>query len=219
MAGKYLIIMIIGVLLVAGCTDEQPPAPATPTPAPGTTSVPLTETAAPTGQPSPEPVAWTPDGVITDGEYSHGTELAGGRYTLFWRNDAEDFQMAMAAGVTGWVAVGFEPTSGMKDADIVLGWVEAGGPRIADMYATGVTGPHPPDGDLGGTGDIFEFGGTETDGMTVIEFSRKMDTGDSYDKAFEPGQSVSIIWALAETDVPSFQHNVGRGTGQLTFDP
>lgn len=212
MSRKYLLIIVVALLFVAGCSEQQPPE--TPTP---------TETSAATVEPSPETTEtagtalWTPDGVISDGEYPQSREFGGGAYTLYWRNDGEDFQAAMAADVTGWVAVGFEPTSRMRDADIVFGWVEDGTPRIVDMYATGETGPHPPDGELGGTEDIFEFGGSETGGATVIEFSRKMDTGDAYDKAFEPGQTVSIIWAMAESDVPSFRHNVGRGQGQITF--
>jgi hypothetical protein len=223
MIRKYLLISIVALLLVAGCSEQQPPVTETPTGTATGTPVPTAETPATTGDPSPEPtgtagaVPWTPDGVIAEGEYPLSHELGGGACTLYWRNDGEEFQMAMAADVTGWVAIGFEPTSRMKDADIVFGWVEDGTPRIVDMYATGETGPHPPDGELGGTEDIFEFGGSETGGTTVIEFSRKMDTGDSYDKAFEPGQTVAVIWGIADSDVPSFRHNMGRGSGQITF--
>jgi hypothetical protein len=224
MIRKYLLIIIVALLLVAGCSEQQPPMNLTPTGTAAETPEPTAETPATTGEPSPEPTgtagagAWIPDGIISDGEYPQSQEFGGGAYTLYWRTDGEEFQMAMAADVTGWVAVGFEPTSRMKDADIIFGWVEDGTPRILDMFSTGETGPHPPDTDLGGTEDIFEFGGAETDGTTVIEFSRKMDTGDSYDKAFEPGQTVAIIWGTADSDVPSFKHNTGKGTGEFTFE-
>lgn len=33
-----------------------------------------------------------------------------------------------------------------------------------------------------------------------------MSTGDKFDKAFSPGQNVSIIWALSTSDSVNIQH-------------
>ena len=53
--------------------------------------------------------------------------------------------------------------------------------KVVDAYSTGPTGPHPADTDQGGSDDIISFGGKESDGKTVIEFVRKLDTGDDKD--------------------------------------
>jgi hypothetical protein len=160
---------------------------------------------------------WTPDGIIQAREYEGNMDLAGGRYQVYWKNDQEMLYLALRGEVPGWVAIGFEPTSAMKDADILMGRVENGETVVDDMYSTGSFGPHPPDENLGGAFDILEWGGSEENDVTIVEFSRKMDTGDAYDAAFVPGQTITIIYALANTDIPSIQHNVVRGTASLTL--
>ena len=113
---------------------------------------------------------------------------------------------------SGWAGIGFEPTTRMKDADIVLGGTENGVPYLFDMFSTGPTGPHPPDTELGGTYDIAEYDAKEQAEGTVVEFSRKTDTGDSYDKVLTPGSEITIIWAQANSDEPLFIHNIGKGS-------
>lgn len=161
---------------------------------------------------------WMPDGVISEGEYSKNLSLFSERYVVHWKNDAEDLYMALEGNAEGFVAIGFEPTQAMKDADMVMGWVSRGEATVLDLYSTGIYGPHPPDEDLGGTNNILEFGGTEADGLTVIEFKRKMDTGDEFDKVLKPGQTVDIIWSMSGSDSLSIRHNVGRGEAMLAFE-
>ena len=161
---------------------------------------------------------WTPDGVITEGEYSKNLSLSGGRYVVHWKNDDENLYMALEGKAEGFVAIGFEPTQAMKDADMVMGWVSRGEATVLDLYSTGIYGPHPPDEDLGGTNDLLEFGGAEADGWTVIEFKRKMDTDDEFDKAFKSGQTVDIIWSMSGSDSLAIRHNAGKGMARLAFE-
>jgi hypothetical protein len=70
---------------------------------------------------------------------------------------------------------------------------------------------------LGGTNDIIEFGGSKAAGRTIIELKRKLDTGDRFDKAFLPGQTISIIWALSQNPDISLKHNVAYGEGIMTL--
>ncbi len=140
------------------------------------------------------------------------------RFIVFWKNDHEFLYMALKAKTTGWVAIGFEPTTRMKDADMIFGWVKDGQATLLDLYSTGSTGPHPPDEELGGTNDILEFEGTEKDGYTIIEFKRKMDTGDKYDKAFTPGGTIKFIWAMANADSFTLKHNIAKGWGEIVLE-
>lgn len=159
---------------------------------------------------------WTPDGVVAEGEYSKNLSLSGGRYVLHWKNDAENLYMALEARTEGFVAIGFEPSQGMKDADMVMGWATKREATVLDLYSTGIYGPHPPDEELGGTDDILKFGGAEFDGWTVIEFKRRMNTGDEFDQPLKPGQTVDIIWSISGTDSLDIRHNA-RGKSRLSF--
>lgn len=162
-------------------------------------------------------VEWVPDGVISNGEYKKNLSLSNGGYALYWKNDAEYLYMALVGLANGFVAIGFEPTQAMKDADMVMGWVSNGNATVLDLYSTGIYGPHPRDEDLGGRDDILEFGGTESNNRTVIEFKRKMDTGDRFDKAFQPGQTVNIIWSMSATDALEVRHNT-RGVSMIDLN-
>lgn len=159
---------------------------------------------------------WVPDGVVSEGEYARKISPPGGIFEVFWKNDAETLYMAIKGETGGWVSIGFEPSVWMKDADIVMGYVDERGASARDAYSTGNYGPHPPDSDLGGTDDLLEFGGSEKDGFTVIEFRRKMDTGDEFDRAFRSGETVNIIWGISDSDDPERRHQKA-GKARLTF--
>ena len=51
----------------------------------------------------------------------------------------------------------------------------------------------------------------------VIEFKRRLNTGDRFDKAFTPGQSISVIWASSQDPDASIKHDVAYGEGILTL--
>jgi len=161
---------------------------------------------------------WKPDGAIEDNEYAHKLELADGKYFVHWGNDNEYLHMALEGETNGWLSIGFEPTSGMQDADMIFGWAKDGEATVLDLYSQGPTGPHPPDTQLGGTNDILEHGGKEENGRTVVEFKRRLDTRDKYDKAFTRGQTIRIIWAMADVDEFTTKHDIARGSAELTLD-
>jgi hypothetical protein len=224
---KYLLILLAlaGLLFCSACTDQEPaipvplttpPAtalPTTPVTTPGTTTRVETTTTAP---PAPGP-EWNADGTISAGEYDGEVTLSDGRMVVYWKTDGDMLYMGLWGRVTGWLAIGFEPTMAMKDADMILGYVSGGQANVLDQYSTGTFGPHPSDTDLGGRYDIIEAGGSESGGVTVIEFSRKLATGDRFDKVLTPGNTVRFIWSMADADVPTVQHNIARGSGQLVL--
>jgi hypothetical protein len=169
---------------------------------------------------------WKPDGFVQPNEYARSILLhaaassgySGGTLEISWKNDAEYLYMALNGSTKGWISLGFEPTEWMKDADIIMGAVDKGEAEIEDVFSTGNYGPHQKDTTLGGTYDILAFGGRESGGYTVIEFKRRMNTTDKFDKAFVPGQKVPIIWAMADTTSDEVKHNVAKGEGTLTLE-
>ena len=136
---------------------------------------------------------------------------------ISWKNDQEYLYLALNGSTDGWLAIGFEPLEWMKNADIILASVQGSKVTVLDEYCTGNYGPHIEDTMLGGTNDIAEFGGRKGAGSTVIELKRKLNTGDRFDKAFSPGQTISIIWALSKNPDISLKHNVAYGEGIMTL--
>ncbi|RQW81223.1 MAG: DUF2202 domain-containing protein [Methanothrix sp.] len=168
---------------------------------------------------------WKPDGVVSPNEYARSMTLhgassngySGGILEISWKNDAESLYMALNGSGGGWISIGFEPSEWMKDADIIMGSVQNGRATVLDEYCTGNYGPHENDTNLGGTYDIEQFGGSASGQNTVIEFNRRMNTTDRFDKAFTRGQAVSIIWAIADGTDENVKHNVAKGEGILNL--
>jgi len=166
---------------------------------------------------------WVADGAISINEYARSMNLigpstsgySGGNLEIYWKNDAEFLYMALKGNATGWLSVGFEPEQWMKNADTIMGMVENGKAVVLDEFSTGNYGPHTPDIQLGGSDDILEYGGKEQNGQTIIEFKRKLNTGDKFDEAFVSGQKVSVIWAMADADADRQKHNVAKGEAVL----
>ena len=167
------------------------------------------------GDEFPDP---TLDGVITPGEYEHDFEFDSGNYILHWRFTQDEASIAMRAKTRGWVAIGFEPSGGMKGADMIIGWVDTE-VYVMDAYAEDEQGAHPADTSLGGTMDLLEVGGKESGDWTVIEFRRKVDTGDSRDRTLDPEGRNTIIWAYGASDDPTANHGAGkRGTAEVNWE-
>jgi len=168
---------------------------------------------------------WQADGILGEGEYSHKMLLhsparqgySGGDLEVSWKNDADSLYLGLNGSTDGWLAIGFEPFEWMKDADMILGYLENGKAMVLDEYCTGNYGPHTKDTMLGGTNDILESGASQMNGRTVIELKRKLSTGDRFDKAFRPGQAISIIWALSDKGDASLKHNVAYGEGIMAL--
>jgi hypothetical protein len=156
---------------------------------------------------------WQADGVLGDNEYLN--EMAYGDYEVRWKADESNIYFGIKAKTEGWLAIGLNPSSQMKDADMIFGAVSNGQTIVSDQFSTGTFGPHSPDAELGGSEDIIEFGGREDGGFTTLEFSRALDTGDSYDNALTKGK-IKIIWAYSSSDDFDSQHT-SRSSGEITL--
>jgi hypothetical protein len=157
------------------------------------------------------------DGVISNGEYTFNSTFADGDYTLYWENIGNEIYIGIVGKTSGWVALGIDPVLMMQDADMIFGWINnTDDVIVVDAFATGLTGPHPPDTDLGGTDDILEFNGTETNEVTTIEFKRLLSTEDEYDKDIPSTGTIKILWAFGASDSFGEQH-IKRGSAQLTL--
>lgn len=158
------------------------------------------------------------DGVIVPGEYPKEAVFDNGNYRLLWKIEGDKAFMAIDAKAPGWVAVGFQPTAVMANADMIFGFVDAANKVGAvDAWSTGIFGPHPADTSQKGSDNILSSAGKRTADRVVFEFSRLLNTGDKLDKVIPATGSFKIIWAYG----PNFQftaNHVKAGSATLTMD-
>ena len=119
--------------------------------------------------------------------------------SLHWEVDGATLNVTVNAPTTGWVAVGFDPTSGMKDANFIIGYVDDGTVHIRDDYGTSRTG-HGDDVGSGGEDNITNKSGTEAEGNTEISFTIPLDSGDSRDRALVVGNSYTVILGYGDNE-------------------
>jgi len=159
----------------------------------------------------------TLDGQIGSGEYASRYLDAATGIELHWSIVGEEIFMALRCPGHGWVALGWgEPdqVQMMKDADFVIAYVDQTGLHLEDSFGVDFVA-HAPDTELGGRDDILEKAGSEQEGSTVVEFRRRLDTGDPYDRAIHPG-SLTVLFAHAHEDDFTSYH-ASRSTATLDF--
>jgi hypothetical protein len=120
--------------------------------------------------------------------------------TLKWKVQGEALDMIVQAPAKGWVGVGFDPQTLMKGADIVLGYVDAGGQvTMQDAYADQLTN-HKADTELGGADNVTVVGGEETAAGTTLHFTIPLNSGDKYDKVLAAGTKHKVMLAYGTAD-------------------
>jgi len=120
-----------------------------------------------------------------------------------WSTEGDILEMSIAAPTTGWVAVGFEPEAAMKNADIIIGYIENGEIFLRDDFGDGYT-THSSDEDLGGTDNVNIISGEETAGRTQISFSIPLRSNDEFDKFLESGKTFKVLLAYGPDDADNY---------------
>ena len=130
---------------------------------------------------------------VQSASYDHEMEAKG--VTFAWKVDGDILHGKVSAKTKGWVAVGFNPSDKMKDANYIIGYVKDGTPEVADHFGDKSTS-HSPDEDLGGTSDVTLVGGSEEGGVTTIEFTIPVNSGDKYDSALSMDGDTVVLLAF-----------------------
>ncbi len=144
-------------------------------------------------------------------------QTSAGGVTLKWKVEGSNLSVKVSASTTGWVAVGFDPTSRMQNANIIIGYVSGSSVSIRDDYGSGPTA-HQADTNGGGTDDVTEKGGTQTGEVTEITFSIPLDSGDSRDRPLVEGNTYTVILARGPNgaDIFTMQHGA-RASATITL--
>lgn len=145
----------------------------------------------------------------------HDVPLSG--TTIFWTVDGDTLRLALKGDTSGFVAFGLaEPTvGGMAGADIMVGKVEGGVASVEDLFATAKETPVRD-----GCQDWKLVSGEESDGVTIIEVTRKLQTGDDQDRDIQVENAPSgynrIIVAKGRSDAFGY-HGATRWASMVNF--
>lgn len=155
------------------------------------------------------------DGRLAEGEYAHHYRDEATGIDLYWSVVGDEIYFALRSPGSGWVALSLAPEGPMmQGGDIIIGYVADGELHIQDNYADGPAG-HKADLELGGSDDVLEAAGSEGEGEegTVIEFKRRLNTGDGYDQPIIAGE---MAVQLAYSDKDDFtSYHAKRATAAL----
>ena len=124
-----------------------------------------------------------------------------------WEISNGNLVVEILAPTEGWIAVGFNPSKMMKDANIIIGYVDDNGKTVVnDHYGTSPIG-HKADTDIGGTDDITIISGSQNGGATRIKFSIPLSSGDIYDSELKAGAKTVILLAYGDSDKITKKHS------------
>jgi hypothetical protein len=139
----------------------------------------------------------------------------GAGVTVQWMVEGDMLTVVMSAPTTGWVAVGFDPSRQMADANIIIGYVEDGEVFLSDEYGIGNV-RHGADVDNGGVDNLSGVEGSEADGATTLKFTIPLDSGDSTDKPLVAGNTYKIILAHGPNGADDFgTYHGSRGSVEV----
>ncbi len=145
------------------------------------------------------------------------TRMSEGDLHLDWMVDGEDLKLRVSAPTTGWVAIGFEPSSAMKDANMIIGHVSGGSASARDDFGTSRTA-HASDESLGGSSNVRDISGSEEDGHTTLRFTIPLDSGDEYDQPLSPGSTHKVIYAYGPDGADDYStYHAARGSLEITL--
>jgi len=165
-------------------------------------------------------VAWTADGVITEGEYAQMQQMDN-NYYAYWNTDDEFIYVGVKVKTQGWIGFGvnFNIMAGSEYyiyADMVFGQFVNGEGKVYDGYAY-ASSTFGADSLFNANDDLIASGITRDSEYTTMEFKRALNAGDDvYDCAYKPGESNYIVWCYAKTD-KMLAWAVGGNGGMITI--
>lgn len=129
-------------------------------------------------------------------------------FLLKWETQGDKLLVTVKAETKGWIGFGIGATSVMKDANIIICWVDdnTGIAMAEDHFGSGRF-THKSDIREGGSQNVSVLTGTQTDTTTEITFTIPLDSGDEYDKPLVRGESYRLLLASNNSDNINWKHN------------
>ncbi|MCF7918499.1 MAG: hypothetical protein K9N06_01115, partial [Candidatus Cloacimonetes bacterium] len=141
--------------------------------------------------------------------------VTGAGVTLKYKVEDTDLHCILSANTSGWISVGFNPTSMMRDADFIIGYVSSGIGYMRDDWGISNT-THVSDISLGGSDNITLISASEAGGVSELEFKIPLNSGDQYDQVMQIDQTYPIILARGNGDSFDSMH-AATGYASITL--
>ena len=137
-------------------------------------------------------VMWmTGYGLAADG-YDH--TITADQMEFAWKLAGDTIQIQLSAKTDGWVGIGFNPTTRMKDANFIIGYVKDGEVTVTDHYGT-TERQHEKDTKAGGERHVDNISGKEENGLTEIAFTIPVNSGGPKDRPIWTNKENTILLA------------------------
>lgn len=140
---------------------------------------------------------------VSAADYQHSIDLH--KMVIHWTVTGDSMNIKLVGKTKGWVAVGFNATRKMKNANIIIGYIKNGKIRISDDFGVAST-RHKPDKRLHGKFNISDISGSEKGGVTTLAFTIPLNSGDKNDGVIHPNGNTRVIAALGKRDSFHFGH-------------
>lgn len=124
--------------------------------------------------------------------------------TVSWYFVDTNIHFEMSAPTSGWVTIGFNELRGTKNAYLLMGHVVNGKANVVEHF-TQSPGNYNSIEQLGGTLQVQNVSGQETNGTTTIEFTLPIGQSTTYQKELIEGKKYHVILAYSVDD--DFQHH------------
>lgn len=145
-----------------------------------------------------------PAGTAEKGDAGYAYKITLENMTFNWKADRV-LSIKLKAKTEGWVAVGFNSTEGMKDANFIMGYVKDGKVTLSSQFGVSKI-LHKNNEELGDKDHFSNPAGTEKNGETEISFTIPYKTGSKLDRPIDKNSDTIVMLAYGQTDMLPQQH-------------
>ncbi|XP_067938987.1 DBH-like monooxygenase protein 1 [Watersipora subatra] len=118
------------------------------------------------------------------------------KFNVSWTAEEDKITFEVTCKTTGWVGLGFSPSGSMADADIIVAWAaDDGTSHLLDMFATTNSLPTKD-----ASQDVKLLSAVEANGVTTVQFERKLDTCDENGDNIIASSTTRLIYAYQTSD-------------------
>ncbi len=145
--------------------------------------------------------------ITYENHYQAGIDM-----DFFWQFDAEgeELHIRLESPGSGWMAVGFEPSTRMQDAKMVIA-----GFKDDEFLLEEHIGTSPPSHEQIEDSYIVEYAGEYEEELTVAEFVLPL-TGDTRYE-LQSGEEYEVIFAYHDDDDNFLQRHSQRSSAEVEF--
>lgn len=144
--------------------------------------------------------AWQ-DAIQTDG----WQEAEKNGMLIRWKFGEQKVFFEISAPGSGWLGIGFNPSSGLSGTNLIMGAVlKDGSVRMSDRHIV-APGEHHSIEEMGGKSVLTDISGVQKGGLTKINFAMPRDFSDKYHFALSAAKRYHLLIAYSRED--DFSHH------------